>query len=318
MWQRWSELLERLGAWRLGLSRFGKGWPVGEPNAPDAEGGLGWKAFARAEPLYRAWGPHPESPWVPFHCVPLFASLDRVKPEWIGPTGRQRLPVPLYLPEGGGPRTGGGEAALFFPPAPEWLNAGTWTILDAPGRLSVEAAAWLIVSGGCQPVCTFDNWPHEKGVLRAGEVLAELLRWAPTVFAARERIEADAPPLWICDSRRLGTRAGRPGEFDNRYFMDDSILPGPGFLARHGVRRVVYLHAEVAEPPVADLENCFSDLLGAGIPVLHLRLPAAAGAAPEPMAGDALRRRPKPRGYRRSAAGGFGTTVPEPSSGSSG
>ncbi len=306
MWRRWSERLEWLGALRLGLPTFTKGWPVGEPNASDAEGGLGWKNFASPEPLYRAWGPHPEGPWVPFHCVPLFAALDRTKPEWIGPRGRVRVPEPLW---------GSGEP---FPPAPRWLRPGTMTILDAPGRRSVEAAAWLVVSGGCQPVCTFDNWPHEKGVLRVADVLAELLHWASVVFAARARLEADAPPLWICDSRRLGTRTGRPGEFDNRYFLDDSILPGPGFLARNGVERVVYLHAEVASPPVSDLENYFGDLLTAGIPVLHLGLPAGPEAKPAVLVGDALRRRRPPKGFRRSAAGGFGTTVPEPSSGSGG
>ena len=233
-----------------------------------------------------------------------------------------------------GPQFAGG--SLFLPaharpgsPAPAWLEPGTLCVLDLPGRAAVEAAAWLVTAAEAQPVCTFDHWPHPKGVLPAELVLAELLRWATTLAMARGRIASDAPPLWICDSTRLGMRKGSPGEFDNRYYLDDSILPTPQVLARAGIHRVVYLGwasgengagapALGASIPLADLVEWFTDLLGAGIEVLHA-----------PVSDPALRLRPfqapprRPRfstkGYRRSAAGGFGTEVPEPSSsGSSG
>jgi len=315
MWRLWSRPLELLGRLRLPsllpgfLSR--RKIQVGDPLAPDAMGGTGWKELSRPEPLFDAWGPHRDSAWVPYHCVPLFASLDRLQVDTVGPAPPPGAPgrkdPPGELPASARPGS----------PAPSWFTPETWVILDLPGPRSVEAAAWLIESVLCQPVCTFDNWPHARGVLKPEETLAELLRWASTVASVRPRITAEAPPLWVCDRGRLGERPGRPGEFDNRYFLDDSVLPSPKLLARHGIERVIYVVQQGSDVPLADLESCFSDLLTAGIPVLRQVLanpeegPRALSSPPSP--------RPPPRsGFRRSSAGGFGTHVPEPSSGSGG
>jgi hypothetical protein len=307
MWEPWSRLLEALGRIRIGV-RLPRSVFVGNPTEVDARGGLDWRAYRRAEDLFRVWGPVPGSPWEPFHCVPLFAALDRIPADRVGPT-RSRLLAPPVVPGAGG--------ATWPPPPPDWIDGSTWTIVDLPGRRSVEVAAWLVAAAGCQPVCTFDNWPHLKGLIDVEEVLAELLRWASSVAELRGGLAADAPPVWVCDSRRLGTREGRPGEYDNRYYLDDSILPGPVFLRRHGVERVVYLTWRPPGIPVLDLESYFSDLLRAGFPVLHLDLDSGV-EEPLPLSAPA-RPRPAPRrGFRRSAAGGFGTTVPEPSSGGGG
>jgi len=230
------------------------------------------------------------------------------------PKRQQREEPPFLLPAHARPGS----------PSPDWLEPGTMCVLDLPDRATVEAAAWLVTAAGAQPVCTFDHWPHEDALLPADRIIAELLRWATTLAAARGRIAADSPPLWICDSTRLGTRKGEAGEFDNRYYLDDSILPAPEVLRREGVQRLVYLSwaggedspdspAAGSTMPVADLVDWFAELLAAGIEVRH-----------SPVSDPALRLRPfqarLPRGgfstsgFRRSAAGGFGTEVPEPSS----
>ena len=130
-------------------------------------------------------------------------------------------------------------------------------------------------------------------------------------------------------SMRLGTRQGQIGEFDNRYYLDDSILPAADVLRRAGIRRAVYLGwggeeenpdapAQAGAIPLADLVDWFAELLHGGIEVVHA-----------PVSDPELRLRPfqarsvrppfSTKGYRRSAAGGFGTEIPEPSSsGSSG
>ncbi len=315
MWRRWSAPLEALGSLRLPRllpgSLFRRRLAVGDPHGPDARGGGQWRSYLNPVVLFDTWGPHPAGPWVPYHCVPLFAALDRLQPDAIGPAPPPGSPArpstPPELPTHARPGA----------PAPAWFSPGTWTILDLPGPRSVEAAAWLIGATGCQPVCTFDNWPHEKGVLRPEHTLAELLRWASTVHATRQGLGPDAPPLWICDRERLGERAGRPSEFDNRYYLDDSILPGPGVLARNGIERLVYVVPEASDDPLADLESYFADLLQAGLAVFRLAL-AADGAGPQLLASASTPRRPPRAGFRRSSAGGFGTHVPEPSSGSSG
>jgi hypothetical protein len=315
MSRRWSAPLELLG--RLGLPRilpaalFRRQLAVGDPHAADARGGSGWRAFLDPVRLFDTWGPHPHGPWVPYHCVPLFAALDRLKRDAVGPApppGSPRRPsAPAELPPHARPGA----------PAPDWWTPSTWTILDLPGARSVEAAAWLVGATGAQPVCTFDNWPHEHGVLKPELALAELLRWATTVQAARSRIAPEAPPLWICERERLGERPGRPREFDNRYFLDDSVLPGPGVLGRYGLERVVYVVPEAGDEPLADLEGYFGELLLAGIPVLRIGLSSTTSTL-TPLSS---RRAPRPlprSSYRRSAVGGFGTLVPEPSSGGSG
>jgi hypothetical protein len=305
MWERWSRLLEGLGRLRL---RFpgGKGVPIGDPSAPDAQGGDRWREFLRPEELFRVWGPLEGSPWEPYHSVPLFAALERAAPGQVGPSPvweRESRRRPATLRPGA--------------PVPGWVDRSTLTIVDLPGPRAVEAAAWLVTGAGVQPVCTFDHWPHPKGLLRADQVLAELLFWASTLDGARGRIQAGAPAVWICDSERLGTRAGKPGEFDNRYFLDDSVLPGAGFLVRAGIRRVVYLIAADGETPLVDLEAWFADLLSAGIAVL-LVTELDPTAEPKPFSAPPSPRPPPRSGFLRSAAGGFGTSVPVPSSGGGG
>jgi hypothetical protein len=309
MWQRWSAALEWLGRLRFAWS----GSPrirVGDPDAADARGRADWRRFCRAEELFDVWGPHPSSPWVPFHSVPLFAALDRLPPPGAGPA-----PSPDRS-DGSDPRNRVPATVTPEHAPPPFLGPATWTIIDMPGPAAVQVAAWLM-AGGAQPVCTFDNWPHPKGVLRAELTLAELIRWASTVAPLRARLRPDSPPVWVCDSLRLGERSGSPGEFDNRYYLDDSTLPGPRLLAAAGIRRVVYLTLGAEDAPVLDLVEYLAEVLSAGIVVEHADL-AAATMEPRPFAGPRTRRKVATATFRRSAAGGFGTEVPQPSSGGGG
>jgi hypothetical protein len=304
MWRRWSKPLEWLGGIRWGIHRR-RLVRVGDPRTPDARGGLGWQAYRGAERLYDVWGPHPESPWGPFHCVPLFAALDRIPESDVGPApsvedGGWEHPRPHTRPGA--------------PPAP-WLAPDTWTIVDLSGPDAVEVGAWLVTSG-CQPVCTFDNWPHTLGLIKAERILGELLRWATTIAHARVTMKPDAPPVWICDSQRLGSRQGSPGEFDNRYYLDDSILPGPALLRSTGIRQVVYVTSAMPEVPVIDLEEYLSDVRKAGFGLFHVDLTKS--LEPSQLIVPGAPRKPPRAGFRRSAAGGFGTEVPEPSSGGGG
>ncbi|TVR64776.1 MAG: hypothetical protein EA422_05895 [Gemmatimonadales bacterium] len=343
MWQRWSNFFEALGRLRLPI-RLVKGRTAGDPQASDARGGRDWQAFARSEPLFQVWGPLQGSPWEPYHAIPLFASVDWMDRRRIGPTPEAVVEAErtrLETAERAGASSAGAtpvrpDGDFLLPrharpgaPAPGWLEPGTLCVVDLPGRAAVEAAAWLVADGEAQPVCTFDHWPHPKALLPADLLVAELLRWASTLAEARGRLATDAPPLWVCDAMRLGTRKGRPGEFDNRYYLDDSILPTPRVLRDAGIGRVVYLgwagdeegpDAPAAGPhvPLADLVEWFSELLTGGIEIQHVPV-WDPELRPRPFQGSARRPRFSPKDYRRSAAGGFGTEVPEPSSsGSSG
>lgn len=302
MWRLWSKLLELLGGFSLPRP-FPRGpLKVGSPTAVDALGGRGWQRYTRPEALFEVWGPVPGSPWEPFHCVPLFASMDRIDPAGLGPPpAEERVPEPPAHARPG---------AL----APSWSAPGTWVVADLPGPLVVPVGVWLVIAG-YQPVCTFDNWPHLKGVQQPERILAQLLYWAPMVADYRKRLTPASAPAWLCDRLRLGERAGRPGEFDNRYYLDDSLLPGPGVLQQSGIVRVVYLTEKREDEPLVDVEPYFKRLGQAGLEVLHADLSdPTLGLAPLP--------RVRPRKlhadrYRRSSAGGFGSMVPQPSEGGS-
>jgi hypothetical protein len=317
MWQPLFKFLERLSI--LGVIRSAprtlEGF--GDPQAPDALGGTGWKAFTRAEPLFQIWGPLEGSPWEAYHAVPLFAALDRMDPSKIGPPPRETQAQSI-LPD----------TVVPGRPVPAWMTGETLCLVDLPGRAAVQAGVWLVSSGAGQPVCTFDHWPHARAILKPEHILAELLCWAPVMERARGRIRAGATPVWICDATRLGTRDGEPGEFDNRYFLDDSILPPPRLLVREGIRRVVYLSQGAGIPagatppvgdaiPLVDLEGWFTDLLVTGIPVFHASVTDPAFAL-DVFEAPVTRRTFQVARFRRSAAGGFGTEVPMPSESSSG
>jgi hypothetical protein len=300
MWRLWSKLLELLGGFSLPLPHTRRRLQVGSPAAVDAMGSHAWRRFATPEPLFAVWGPLPGSPWEPYHCVPLFASLERIAPEGVGPPPEEE---PIAEPP-----THARPGAL----PPPWAAADTWVVADLPGPLLVPAAVWLVIAG-YQPVCTFDNWPHPNGVLRPERILAQLLYWAPMVEGYRQQLAAGAPPLWLCDRERLGERVGRPGDFDNRYFLDDSLLPGVSVLRQAGIQRVVYLTAASGDLTLSDLSPYFTRLEQAGISAHHALL---ADPALELHPLPAARRIPLDESsFRRSAAGGFGTTVPQPSEG---
>ncbi|MDP1561615.1 MAG: hypothetical protein Q8M16_09480 [Pirellulaceae bacterium] len=297
-----SSLLKLLARLRLPLWF---GWrvelAVGEQAALDAAGSLAWREYATTERLFEAWSPAADSLWEAYHCPTLFAALDQI------PTGKVGVAPEVWIPEW----------LRTEVPAPSWLDAQTWLILDGPPLASIAMAAHLCYQQVCQPVCTFDNWPHPSGLLKSEVALAGLIRYAPLMAQARSKWHKGLPPVWICDSGRLGFRPGRPKDFDNRYYLDDSILPGIELLRQHQLQRVVYASVNVSDPPTADIAGYLHSLQKQGLPVLRIGLasreawdsgPVPAGELPAPVFST--------QGFFRSTAGGFGTSIPEPSSSS--
>lgn len=245
--------------------------------------------------MARAFGPAPDGPWWPFHSLTLFAALDYLEPSQIGPLPLDPLPL------------SGLRHRL-----PDWLDERTLLIVDLPGPQSVALGAALAVQG-CDLVCTFNNWPRPKALLASEGTLAALLRYASQLAVERIRPSAPAPVAWLCDNERLGTREGRPGEFDNRYYIEESALPGQHYLRERGVTRLVYLGAE-GQPVTADLVEYLLEYRAKGLEVLGTRLLPEARLAPlfeRSLAAASFNK----LGYHLAAGGGFGGSVPHPSSG---
>lgn len=306
MWRPISRFLDFLGRARISYRSHRAMLTVGDPNDRDALDSMGWRDFLQPERLYDVWGPLAGSLWEPYHCVPLFAAVAAVKPDRMGPT----QPDLVRDIEGNGKLADG---LLDRPLGTAWAAARTWVILDLPGPTSVAAAVRLI-RAGFQPVCTFDHWPHEHGLLKPERILAQLLRYAPLVAELRRELAPGAPPLWICDRDRLGSRPGRPREFDNRYFLDDSILPSAEMLRSSGISRILCVVPETGDSPREDLSAYFRDLRTEGFVTIQGLGWADASVAPFSFAEPVFQIGFRQAGFRRADAGGFGQLIPEPSS----
>jgi len=300
MYQRWLNFLELLGRIRLPRwrSRF-RLLPTGRADGSDVLDSTRWKQFCSPETLFRAWGPDSSSVWKPYHCITLFAALEKFSSENLGPLPRSSLQFDI-------PHTD---------PAPPWAKSKPMVIIDLPGPESVMTATWLAFSAGYQPVSTFDNWPHPAGLLKPESTIGALLYFAPLMADLHEKHPADAPPMWICERGRLGIRSGRPKEFDNRYYLDDSILPGPNTIKQAGIKELVYICPKKSDPEIIDLSLYFQELRKQGIRVLKAPISdAAIFAVPTDLVPQQVIL--SKRGFFRSSAGGFGIPIPEPSSSS--
>jgi hypothetical protein len=293
MWSPLSKFIDAVGRWRMPWPRIPRRVQVGDRRSADFLGGSRWQIFLTPRELATAWGPREDGPWWPFHCLTLFASLDYLQRDGIGPMEKDPLPV-----------------ARLRPPA--WLDAHTLLFVDLRGPESVAAGAAL-AAHGCDLVCTFNNWPHASGVIASQHTLAALLRYASWLREARVRPATPAPVAWLCDNERLGTRKGLPGEFDNRYYIEESVLPGPAYLRERGIGRIVYLGA--GGPAVlADLAEHLAEYRRKGFEVIGARLSPEgefSGLSDLDLGPGQF----KKIGYLLAAGGGFGATVPHPSSG---
>lgn len=294
MWSLLLKPVEWIGSIRVPFMRRRAGLGVGRPKEPDALGDYGWKAFLDARALSRVWGPHANSPWMPFHCITLFVALDYLEQAHVGPCARDPWPLRHFE-------------------IPGWIDAGTLLMVDLPGPQSVALGAALAM-GGCDLVCTFNNWPRAGALILPEETLAALLRYASLLDKKRTAYATPGPVAWLCDNTRLGGgRPGKPGEFDNRYYIEDSLIPGPNYLRERGISRIIYITDEDGKV-VRDVEGHLYVLQKAGLQVGRATA-LGTGRISDPEALPLSDSTFKTTGFFRSSAGGFGAPVPHPSSG---
>lgn len=309
MWQPLSKLLDLLGKVPISLRSHHAEMTIGSPNERDAFDSTHWRDYLDPATLFDLWGPVPGSPWIPYHCVPLFAALRSVKPDRIGPTH----PDLVREIEGNGHLA---NPLLQKPLGEPWVADGAWIILDLPGPTSV-AAATRFAAAGYQPVCTFDHWPHPNALVKAERILAQLLRYASLLSDIRRPLVPQSPPVYLCDRDRLGPGPARPRDFDNRYFLDDSILPSSETLRANHIQSILCVVPTSTDLPRDDLRAYFRDLTREGFgPIYGAAWNQPPDLRPFDFPPDAFNVTFSQSGYRRSDSGGFGQLVPEPSSSS--
>ncbi len=288
-------------------------------HAIDSEGGAEWREFLDPQKLFEVWGPDPSGPWAYYHAVPLFASLSSpdlfsdslsAKEGVLSPTD----PSTLAMVSEQFPALDDGLLGERW--GEEWLSQRLMVIVELPGVQSVTAALRFI-SAGFQPVCTFDNWPNPAGHLRPEFILRQLLRYAPLMKLLREGLSASSPPVLIADNERLGYSMPKVNDFDNRYFLDDSILPSVEILRREKISGIVCLLSDELAVPSLDLCSYFRSLKTANFQPVYRCDVTDPSLTPRPFLTTEISEQfsPSKFDFSPSAAGGFGRLIPEPSSG---
>lgn len=132
-------------------------------------------------------------------------------------------------------------ASLF-----EGVPQDTAVIVDLPGPESVAFAAGM--AERFDPVFTFDNWPHPRGVVPAHLTLAAACYYRPLFVRVAASRKAPAAPVFVLDRDRLAAYTEDSEKFDNRYLAK---LPSGEALRALGVKQVLYVAsgADTGQPP---------------------------------------------------------------------
>lgn len=201
----------------------------------------------------------------------------------------------------------------------------TALVVDLPSSASVKAGLGL-AKNGFRPVPLFNGARGPSPVLSLEAaavvnnepILACLVAGADLLLISH--LPFDAPPAFLLDSNRRPQVVPAPGRFDNRWIVFPQDFPSAGFLRAQGIARIVLIQSDAQSQPKEDLAHVLRRWQEAGLALLVV--------GPEMTSEPQLLVVARPSrfrylwyaalavmGLRRSSAGGFGSIVPQPSSG---
>jgi hypothetical protein len=253
------------------LGALGCGEPAGPPAArpqeifagaaakSDSLGGEAWRKYLKAEALHGAWAPPASSPWRPYYKPTLVAAVSVV----------ESAAAPLR-PKG---IDESAKLAEEFARTADLQNAAVFVDLQGPASVTWAMA---LARKGFQPVVTFNNWPHQKGLLRLEHTLGALLYHAEEAARAKGTLPAEAPPAFILEDQRLSQKGVDPpsSTFDNRFFHSAADFPSVEVLKARQITRILYISYPRSGGHMEedDLNEYFVSLGKAGLRFLHVRV----------------------------------------------
>src|SRR6266581_4451261 len=256
--------------------------------------------MTKREEIFSVWAPD-ASPWSRWAKPVLFAHLDSALSQipvreaaadlsWAPPPAEKAAFV-LDLPGAEGVLNGIALAALGYRPVPLY-NA-----------IPLPYGARLLNPLSNVSVAAVDVLPILSALRKGAEQLAQL------------NIPPDAPPAFLLDANRQGTRKMLPDEFDNRSVSFTTDFPSATFLFAQGIRRIILVQKATLEPK-EDLAHSLRRWQDGGLVLQRKRLDLA--EAPQPF------QIPKPwwyrmmfqralagLGLRRARGGGYGRWIPK-------
>jgi hypothetical protein len=229
-------------------------------------------------------------------------------------------------------------SALSHIPVPGAATDVSWSpsrdekvaiVLDLPGADGVLIGLTL-AGRGYRPVPLYNALPLPFGqtllspatISRVAAVdvlpIISALRTG-TKLLAPLTLPSDAPPAFLLDANRKGTRKMIPDEFDNRSVSFTTDFPSANFLASQSIQRVLLVQKQVLEPQ-PDLAHTMRRWQDGGLTLERLRLdplsPRGQFQVSRPAwYGAMFQRVLSAVGFRRSSGGGFGAWVPDSSAG---
>jgi hypothetical protein len=192
-------------------------------------------------------------------------------------------------------------------------------VVELVGPRAVGAGLAL-ARAGYFPVPLFNAVDGPLAVVDVRGIHAALLGGAVELARALDAVPDDAPPAFLIDAARQGTRRAAPRELDNRSVVFPQDFPSAVRLRGAGVTRVLWVREPGAEgPPARDLGVVLYGYQEGGLRIEQVAATSDARPRPvtidRPMGFGSLRRWSVQLGLARSPAGGFGNVVPVPPAG---
>ena len=247
--------------------------------------------------LFESWAPA-TSPWSPWAKPVLFAEMGAGPPTNMAPTDAPKLDIRQ--------------------------DSHTAIVVDLPGANAVRTGLAL-AGDGYRPVPLFNGTrgaslgPNPLALVDVEPIITEL--WQGAQVLSRTTLAPTAPPAFLLDANRQAPRASfSPGRYDNCWLVFPQDFPSAAFLRSQDIKRVLLLQHQGNDVPASDLAHVLLRWRQAGLE-LFWSDPAGGGVAQsllvrQPSRFRALWQRAFAlAGLRRNTAGGFGSMIPQPSSG---
>jgi hypothetical protein len=205
-----------------------------------------------------------------------------------------------------------------LPAIPGPLDFTSAIVVDLPGAAAVHAGLAL-ADRGFRPVPLFNGTSGLSPVIDVSPIGRALAAGADRL--KRVALPRDAPPAFLLDSRRGGGRSDPgPGSYDNRWIALPQDFPSGSLLASRGIREGILIQRGGLEIPT-DLAHVLRRWQESGLRIRIIDLATGQAAADVSVPAPSRFKRAWYAaialfGLRRSNVGGFGSTIPEATSGS--